>query len=165
MAVIDVSHTLVLVRYPVVALCEQQASECAGKNERGGILIGSLRSPHIEILTFTDVGPLDQSMPFRFVRQDPKHQMRATKAWKDSDERQTFLGEWHTHPSGAPVPSCIDTASWQKLAQKQRMQMVFIVVAPGEWSPYLVRPGHFWAKVHRFQEMERGKEGIVFKFS
>jgi integrative and conjugative element protein (TIGR02256 family) len=157
------SQTLVLIHYPVVALCEAQAFACAGRNERGGILIGSLRGPHVEILDFTEAGPDDSSQPFRFIRQDPKHQRAATRAWRESDERKTFLGEWHTHPSGEPRPSSIDTASWRKLARRQNTPMVFIVVAPGKWLPYFVRPGFFRTRVDVLDEIEKGAEGVVFR--
>lgn len=161
----DLRKGLVLIHYPVVALCEAHASKCAGKNETGGILIGSLRGPHVEIATFTDAGPADSSLPFQFIRQDPRHQTAATRAWKESDARKTFLGEWHTHPSGDAKPSSIDTTSWRKLAEKQRTQMVFIVIAPGTWSPFLVRPGLLWAKVQPLQQIEKGSEGLVFRVS
>lgn len=43
----------VLVHYAVVAMIEKAVATCEGRPEAGGILLGSVRGPHLEIRTFT----------------------------------------------------------------------------------------------------------------
>lgn len=153
----------VLVHYPVIALLDEKAENCRNADEDGGILIGSYRGPHLEIVSFTRSAPGDERKRYSFVRQDEVHQATATDAWRKSGETATFIGEWHTHPYGAPEPSGIDTGSWFDLAKNAGSSMAFAVVAPGQWALYLVRPGLFRFREKRLFRSSEGELGAVFQ--
>lgn len=45
------------------------------------------------------------------------HSRRFNEAWDASGGRVTFLGDWHTHPRSAPVPSRQDERAVRQLAE------------------------------------------------
>lgn len=76
--------------------------------EAGGILLGSYRGPHIEIVQCTTPMRRDARTRFGFVRRDPGHQRAADSAWRASGRTINFVGEWHSHPEDHPRPSNVD---------------------------------------------------------
>jgi integrative and conjugative element protein (TIGR02256 family) len=152
----------VLVAYPVVALFEREMKKCLGRSESGGILIGSYRGPHIEITGFTTPAAEDIRHPYRFIKQDPRHQQAATEVWRASDGRDTYLGEWHTHPHGEPCPSTIDTCTWREVVERTKKPMIFAIIAPGRWGLFACRPRLLWRSVKAMAAVEHGQSGIVF---
>ena len=108
--------------------------------EVGGILIGSYRGPHIEVRSITEPGATDQSLPFSFVKQDETHQKQAMEAWQKSGHYCTYLGEWHTHPSGLALPSSQDIATWRRITKLARAHMIFCIVTPKDISWHRMSP-------------------------
>lgn len=153
----------VLLHYPVIAMLDERAEKCAGANEDGGILLGSYRGPHLEVMGFTRSGKADERRRYSFIRQDSLHQETATKAWRKSSKTVTFVGEWHTHPLGGPDPSGIDLDSWSELVQNAKEPMVFAVVAPKRWALYLIRSGLFQRRSKSLVPIEKGELGVVFQ--
>ncbi len=147
----------------MVGKCDDMIARCAGRCETGGILLGCIRGPHMEVLGFTISGPGDIEQPHSFVRQDRIHQQSAVQAWEASRETVTFVGEWHTHPAGPPSPSSIDITSWNSLARRTSHALVFIVVSPQGWSVNLVRRGTYRVRTRTLAKIEDGIEGQVFE--
>jgi integrative and conjugative element protein (TIGR02256 family) len=131
--------------------------------ETGGILLGSLRGPHLEVVDFTTAGKEDLEYPFDFIRQDPCHQDRALRAWATSDQTVTFIGEWHTHPIGSPSPSSIDLKTWRSLVKRRKQSMVFIIVSPQAWRVHLLAYNAFRLNPKPFSKTQDGVEGQVFE--
>lgn len=152
----------VLVAASVVSHCDQTVATCTNVRETGGILLGNIRGPHLEITGFSRKGESDQSEMFSFTRQDPSHERLAMEAWQSSSFTTTFIGEWHTHPVGGAEASGIDMASWRNLAKRSGHAMSFIVIAPGGWAVYLVRQRLFMFSVQKLPRSESGLEGVVF---
>ena len=96
--------------------------------EAGGILLGSYRGEHLEILDATEPLREDRRSRFSFIRKDRGHQDRALSAWKKSLHTDTFVGEWHTHPENDPSPSHVDLATWQELSTRSREPLLFVIV-------------------------------------
>lgn len=151
----------VLIDTTVMEMVEGATENCSGQPETGGILLGSLRGPHIECTGFSEAGPDDRRGSLHFTRQDSIHQKIASHAWNISGHTVTFIGEWHTHPIGNPTPSSIDTASWCALAQRAKHSMVFLIAAPSAWQGFLVAPGTKYASIHPLSIFECGQSGIV----
>lgn len=84
-----------------------------GDTEAGGILLGCYRGTHIEITHATPPGLDDIRQPLKFIRKCSSHANEAIRVWKSSQEKITYLGEWHTHPQAIPVPSVIDHNNWR----------------------------------------------------
>jgi integrative and conjugative element protein (TIGR02256 family) len=84
--------------------------------ETGGILLGSY-TPSLELAVVTEVtGPPDDSRKgrFGFWRGVRGLQSLVGRLWK---ERQYYLGEWHVHPDGPPVPSGTDEEQMRAIAE------------------------------------------------
>jgi integrative and conjugative element protein (TIGR02256 family) len=136
---------------------------CNGRAEGGGILIGSYRGPHIEVTKFTTPAAKDIRQSYRFIKQDPKHQRAATRAWQSSRGKDTYIGEWHTHPLGEPRPSLIDKASWREVAGDTGKPMIFAIIAPQNWQLFRCQRRLMWTSIRPLVEVERGKSGLVFR--
>lgn len=100
-------------------------------NEAGGILIGSYRGSHVEVIGCTAPMPLDIRSRYCFDRRDPGHQAAALEAWHASGRTETFVGEWHTHPESHPVPSGRDRQTWAHIMKKNSNPLVFLI---GGWE-------------------------------
>src|SRR6266568_3324871 len=153
----------VLIHYRVATMIEAACMNCANQPESGGILLGSIRGPHLEISGFTRPGPEDQRAPFHFVRQDAKHQSAAERAWASSQRTITFVGEWHTHPIGKPIPSSIDRKSWSALARRTKHPMLFLLAAPAKWTGFLANRRLLMATLKELSLCERGHSGIILR--
>jgi integrative and conjugative element protein (TIGR02256 family) len=151
----------VLVHYPVVTMMQEAVSNCEERPESGGILLGSVRGPHLEITGFTRPAAADERTLVSFVRQDRAHQAAADQAWKQSDREIGFMGEWHTHPSGPPQPSIIDRGSWARLAAQSEHAMCFLLASPQGWRGFRVTRRTGGASV--LTECERGALGVVLR--
>lgn len=153
----------VLVHYPVVAMMQRAVATCEGCAESGGILLGSVRGPHLEITAFTSPAPADERTMSRFVRQDRAHQVAANDAWMRSAHQVGFIGEWHTHPFGGPAPSRIDRASWARLVAYTGHPMCFLLAAPEGWRGFRVSSSIFDLANPALVEHERGDLGVVLR--
>jgi len=152
----------VLVRYAVVEFLTIQAGLCLGKPEQGGIFIGQYRTPHIEITDYTRPGKTDRSALYSFSKSDPIHQSVATARWHQSRGTETYIGEWHSHPYGPPLPSTVDTNTWQGISDKTSMPMVFAIAAPEGWALYTVNQSNRRFKPNYCRYLSDGTSGKVF---
>lgn len=84
--------------------------------EAGGMLIGHhpLASEDIILDRLTTPQPADRRRRYRFERDQAAHQVLLNAEWEKSDQRRTYIGEWHTHPEDSPSPSSLDLDSWLK---------------------------------------------------
>lgn len=80
--------------------------------ETGGILLGLDDGRTVSILEAGGPGPNATRGPKRFLRDLDHAQLLAASAWaKDGSQ---WIGEWHTHPGGKPIPSEIDLCSYHR---------------------------------------------------
>jgi integrative and conjugative element protein (TIGR02256 family) len=84
--------------------------------ETGGFLIGLRRGPHIEVTGLTHQAEGDIATRMTFDRAAPTHRERIHRAWRESIETETLVGDWHSHPEGLGHPSATDRRAWRKLA-------------------------------------------------
>ncbi len=101
----------VLARYAQVDVCAP---------ESGGILLGYVREPHLEILEATEPTRWDKRLRSFFDRSAQGHHERAQRRWTESEGLVRYIGEWHTHPEDYPTPSYIDRSGWVHLAKKRK---------------------------------------------
>ncbi|MBL8597375.1 MAG: Mov34/MPN/PAD-1 family protein [Devosia sp.] len=95
--------------------------------EAGGILIGSYRGIHIDIVDCTVPHPADVRRRTLFDRKDKGHHDAAMAAWRLSGRTDTFVGEWHTHPEYHPSPSWLDRRTWARLNRRSSDPLVFCI--------------------------------------
>ncbi|MCR6491127.1 Mov34/MPN/PAD-1 family protein [Cellulomonas sp. P24] len=109
--------------------------------ETGGILLGHEDEPAstTRVTTAGDPGPAAVRQP-RFFSRDLQHsQQLADMAWR-LDHSQ-WIGEWHTHPHGQPVPSRIDHHSYLRHVRDPELgfaRFVSLLVAIGPQRRTLV---------------------------
>jgi integrative and conjugative element protein (TIGR02256 family) len=97
--------------------------------EAGGILLGSYRGPHIEVVQCTTPMRKDARTRFGFIRRDPGHQRAADSAWRASGRTINFVGEWHTHPEDHPRPSNVDRNTWLEQMRRRHPNPLFFLIA------------------------------------
>jgi integrative and conjugative element protein (TIGR02256 family) len=117
----------------------------------------------MEVTGLTQPGPGDERRLHSFTRADPLHEAANADAWKGSGGTVSYVGEWHTHPSGTVTPSSVDVRSWRSEARRCSRPMVFALVVPGQWGIFVVRPGWVFSSRARLAQIERGQTGLVFR--
>lgn len=100
----------------VLDVFEKHVQATDDSRESGGILLGSLRGTHLEIVEATTPSRLDGRSRFLFIRRTFWHRWIAESRWRSSGGTVRYLGEWHTHPEDHPRPSSIDKKEWRRLA-------------------------------------------------
>lgn len=151
-----------LLHYKVCDFFDFMRTTCTAKPERGGILIGYYRGPHIEITDYTKPGPMDIAGPSSFKRVDECHQRAASNAWHRSDNTATYVGEWHSHPSGPPHPSHIDRQTWNAVVIRLQTPCLFVIVSPTAWQVFRTLGPKSFSDVAPMTEIEHGTTGIVY---
>lgn len=136
---------------------------CTAQRERGGVLIGSYRGPHIEVTDCTEPGSKDLARLSSFTRVDEHHQLAATNAWRRSNNTATYVGEWHSHPSGPPHPSGLDRKTWKTVVARLSTPCLFVIVSPTGWQVFRILGVKPRADVVSLTRVEHGAAGIVFR--
>lgn len=93
-----------------------ELSSGSAPNETGGILVGFYTDAHdCAVVTEASGVPPDwKSGRTFFVRGTSGLQRWLDKLWRK--KRHHYLGDWHFHPGGAPVPSLTDEAQIEEIA-------------------------------------------------
>lgn len=88
----------------------------ANRSETGGILLGRYNSRHDSAFIDGVTGPPDDSAAGRSWFRRGVNGLRdlLTRLW--NGERRFYLGEWHYHPGGSPVPSSTDAEQMKSIA-------------------------------------------------
>lgn len=107
---------LVEISQAVIETIDRYSRPPENSAEAGGILLGSYRGAHIQIVACSQPLPRDRRSSAMFDRRDSGHHALAMTHWRASDRTRTFVGEWHTHPESHPTPSMLDRATWRQVA-------------------------------------------------
>lgn len=116
---------------PVVEVFQRHVQQIASDSEGGGILLGSVRGHHLEVLHATAPTKWDKRFQYLFERLPFGHKDQAELRWTESGGTVRYLGEWHTHPQDYPTPSQLDRAEWLKLAERRQDKRAVLVVIVG----------------------------------
>lgn len=84
------------------------------KEESGGVLIGKVYDNHIEILDCSEPTKFDKRSRYNFNRSFKSAQEFINIKFKNSEGKEIYLGEWHTHPENDPKPSNTDLKNFEK---------------------------------------------------
>ena len=98
--------------------------ECTDSDsqETGGILVGYYTTAHDCAVVTALSGPPEDSIrgPRLFERGTKGIQRWISRLWRE--QRRFYLGEWHYHPGGAPVPSPDDREQMQKFSKDRKLK-------------------------------------------
>jgi integrative and conjugative element protein (TIGR02256 family) len=126
----------------VLPEAEQQirklAAESEDGRETGGILLG--RGPDankvITVERAGEPGPEAERRPDYFLRDLAYARELAGAAWEEAEA--VWVGEWHTHPTGPPMPSARDLVTYAALLADPDLSFgmfVSIIVIPDpDWK-------------------------------
>ncbi|HCE2680069.1 TPA: Mov34/MPN/PAD-1 family protein [Vibrio parahaemolyticus] len=132
--VIDIfCGSYVVIEPEVIKTISRYKQLSVGDREAGGILIGCYKGRHLHISYATSPGPKDKATRVRFMRNCDSHWNIALIKWKKSNFKQTFIGDWHTHPEDYPTPSSIDYYYWNKNLPENKDSIVIIQGRKGIW--------------------------------
>jgi integrative and conjugative element protein (TIGR02256 family) len=105
----------------------EQALAATDGNETGGVLLGDSSANAAEVRHAGTPGPAAVRSPTRFNR-DREYAQRFADACYAADG-SLWIGEWHTHPGGQPVPSDLDLATYLALLHDAGLHLdVFVAV-------------------------------------
>lgn len=110
---------LIHLRPCVISVFEAHVQRSTSDWESGGILLGTVHGPHLELVHATPPFSTDRRTRYSFDRDSPGHTEIANKLWYESNGIVRYVGEWHTHPEIIPLPSNIDLSEWKKSATKR----------------------------------------------
>jgi integrative and conjugative element protein (TIGR02256 family) len=102
--------------------------------EAGGILLGYVREPHLEILEASEPTRWDKRLRCFFDRSAQGHHEVAQRASAESRGLVRYIGEWHTHPEDYPTPSTVDRYGWVNLAKKRQDQRPVLAIIVGRMA-------------------------------
>ena len=154
------SSPVILIAHDVLERITADAASFAGRKERGGILIGLRRGPHIEIRDATLPMRWDFSTFISFRRSPRGHQSVALRRWRESSHTLDWVGEWHSHPEKHPRPSSIDLRSWRAAVEGRGAPMVFVIVGYAAKWVSLAIPGSL--RPIEYRQSETSSAGIAF---
>ena len=113
--------------------------------ETGGMLLG-YEADNGEAVVTDIVGPGPRARHGRFrFRPDADHQQAELEArYTRTDGRETYLGDWHTHPTGSSAPSILDKRTLARIARTAssrttRPIMVILSSNRESWVPGAIR--------------------------
>lgn len=137
-------NNLVYISADVLKTLYKYVQRGPGSVESGGILLGYVRGPHIEILEATSPTFRDERYYSSFIRDTYFHADVAHEKWLKSSGKVRYLGEWHTHPEKYPQPSLLDIAEWRRLVKHRkdtRPLLGLIVGAEDFYLEYIYEDG------------------------
>lgn len=109
-----------LVLPEVVVEAMRAESERGLPNETGGVLVGHVDSAgRTVIVGVVGPGPRAHRTPTRFRRDGEYAQVEVDRLHRESDGRDDYMGEWHSHPASMG-PSGIDRGSMAWIGGNQR---------------------------------------------
>lgn len=113
--------------------------------ESGGIIIGTLNPADKQVIVTNVTTPFqkDKRGTNFFKRVEYGHQQEMDRLWEKSDQKKTYLGEWHTHKQAIPVPSFVDKKDWKRIEKKELnyKQPFFIIVGRNKLKIWTVSSG------------------------
>ncbi len=123
-------------------LLQQGLKECleSAPRETGGILVGYYTPAHDCAVVTAMTGPPEDSFrgPRLFKRGTKGIKRWISGLWRE--QRHYYLGEWHYHPGGAPVPSPDDREQMQRLSKDKKLncpEPILLIIGGdpnGEWD-------------------------------
>lgn len=125
--------TIKVIRVSPIALRDliTMAGDSEDGRETGGVLLGfdATGGSPITVSVAGDPGPLAERSPLRFRRDLAHAQELAREAWLL--DGSMWIGDWHTHPLGYPIPSGTDLQSYRRVLASGAMPcFLSIIVSP-----------------------------------
>lgn len=111
--------------------------------ETGGILMGYWVAPSAEAVIVGQVGPGPRATHRRYSFEPDYEWQEAeiARIYRKSHRQHTYLGDWHTHPSGTSRLSWKDLRAMREIAQCRDARVVVPIMAllsgASSWSLHM----------------------------
>lgn len=106
----------------------QYLSENAFPNECGGLLLGYINQNDIVIRSVSVSGPKSKATETRFIPDQEFDEMTIKNYFFQSNGLETFLGDWHSHPTGDAGLSYLDRLTLSRTARANEFWPVSIML-------------------------------------
>ena len=106
--------------------------------ETGGVLLGWRDSHNVVVEHVIGPGPGARHERMSFQPDASWQQARIAQLYEQSGRRLSYLGDWHTHPGGSPVPSRRDDRTLQHIASSSEARCpdpVMVIMGDAGGSP------------------------------
>ena len=122
----------------------QELADLSCPNETGGMLLGYIAQPDIVVTKIIGPGPAAKHARFAFEPDSNYQQLELEQHFYATGGRETYLGDWHTHPYGSSQLSRRDKRTLALIAETPSSNIinpVMVVLAgkPTEWMLNAVR--------------------------
>lgn len=115
------------------------------RTESGGIIAGQLNPAENQVIATDITEPCmkDKRTAFSFKRSESGHQEIMDRLWESSNNKKTYLGEWHTHNQKSPCPSYIDIRNWIRISRRRQNSrwLFFIIIGTEEIGVWTLENG------------------------
>lgn len=133
---VEIANKLILFTKVVIDIFCQQRQFKQSDEEKGGIVLGQVSKSEQEILVCRVSIPTnhDMSSKYSFHRSHEWAQQIIDYEFVNSGRKNTYLGEWHTHPSNRAVPSPQDIRMIKKqfAVNEIRTNFMLLLIAAQE---------------------------------
>jgi integrative and conjugative element protein (TIGR02256 family) len=106
-------------------------------HETGGVLLGYASDDAVVVQQLVGPGPLATHSRMSFSPDHEYHEHRVAEEYRRSHGVTTYLGDWHSHPSGAQRLSKRDKRTLKRIATFQAARIpnpVMLITAGPPWS-------------------------------
>ncbi|PWK20014.1 Mov34/MPN/PAD-1 family protein [Xanthomarina spongicola] len=131
MITVKLGNVKVKIYKNVIDKMNDYIQDVSYKPESGGILMGYVLKENVFAINDISVpSKLDKASRYNFTRSKKNAQQILNKAFNNSDGKQIYLGEWHTHPEDFPSPSNLDFKSIKKQFQGNILNspLIFMII-------------------------------------
>ena len=108
----------------------------AHPNETGGVLIGYDAGNGLVITDITGPGPEAVHAHHAFVPDYAYQDKEISRIYRESGRQHAYLGDWHSHPDGAPALSSRDKRTLRGIANHppaRAFAPIMGILAGGDW--------------------------------
>ena len=111
--------------------------------ETGGVLLGfedEAGSRDVQVVSAIGPGPGATHLRHRFLPDASWQQERIEEAYRESGQTITYLGDWHSHPTGGTSPSRLDRKTATRISRTPAARApnpLMLILAggpPREWT-------------------------------
>lgn len=150
----------ILIPKPLVD--DLKAKAVAGlPNEVGGFLLGSRTNLGLVISEATGPYRQDRLSRTTFRRLDKQHSTHIMTAWKESETKETLLGDWHSHTSSNLEYSNVDRKGWETMLCNNQSPMVGLIVNANNFEAYSLWNNKVFT-ITRMQKTAENPTNILF---
>jgi integrative and conjugative element protein (TIGR02256 family) len=120
-------------------------AQCSAPLETGGLLMGYWDTAADTAVVTAIVGPGPKAKQSRtsLIPDHTYQEQEIARIYAESGRVTTYLGDWHSHPNGAPRPSRIDRRTLRRIVRSEsaRLKCSLMMIVSG--GPLWVLTG--WA--------------------